>query len=106
MTVAPAQQALYDCRDAFAATVEALAEEDERVVVVCNDSVGSSKLGGFQQRFPTRLVNVGIETTRAAMSSAASSAAASSARETIVPFAITVTSLPSASRVALPSSKW
>ena len=60
MTVAPAQQALYDCRDAFAATVEALAEEDERVVVVCNDSVGSSKLGGFQKRFPARLVNVGI----------------------------------------------
>ena len=51
---------LHDCRDAFAATLEALAETDERVVVVCNDSIGSSKLFGFQQRFPQRLVNVGI----------------------------------------------
>jgi transketolase len=51
---------LFDCRDAFAATVEDLAESDERVVVVCNDSVGSSKLDGFQRRFGERLVNVGI----------------------------------------------
>lgn len=56
--VAPA--ALHDCRDAFAATVEALAQEDARVLVVCNDSVGSSKLDGFRERFPERLVNVGI----------------------------------------------
>ncbi|WP_105429565.1 MULTISPECIES: transketolase family protein [Neorhizobium] len=51
---------LYDCRDAFAATLERLAAEDETVVAVCNDSVGSSKLGGFKSRFPERLVNVGI----------------------------------------------
>ncbi|MCQ1852863.1 transketolase family protein [Neorhizobium galegae] len=51
---------LYDCRDAFAATLERLAAEDETVVAVCNDSVGSSKLGGFKSRFPARLVNVGI----------------------------------------------
>ncbi|MDX2023723.1 MAG: transketolase C-terminal domain-containing protein [Deltaproteobacteria bacterium] len=51
---------LFDCRDAFAATLEALAEQDPRVVVVCNDSVGSSKLSGFKQRFADRLVNVGI----------------------------------------------
>lgn len=51
---------LYDCRDAFASTVEALAAEDERVVVVCGDSVGSSKLVRFKERFPTRLINVGI----------------------------------------------
>jgi Transketolase, C-terminal subunit len=51
---------LYDCRDAFVATIESLAQEDERVIVVCNDSIGSSKLGGFQQKFPHRLVNVGI----------------------------------------------
>jgi transketolase len=51
---------LFDCRDAFATTVEALAEDDESVVVVCNDSVSSSKLGGFQRRFADRLVNVGI----------------------------------------------
>ena len=54
------EPALYDCRDAFAAALEALAHEDERIVVVCNDSVASSKLGGFQRSFPRRLVNVGI----------------------------------------------
>ena len=52
--------ALRDCRDAFAAELLRLAEEDERVVAVCNDSVGSSKLGDFQRRWPKRLVNVGI----------------------------------------------
>jgi transketolase len=51
---------LYDCRDAFARTLEDLGGLDEQVVVVCNDSVASSKLGGFQRRFPDRLVNVGI----------------------------------------------
>ncbi|MFM2356971.1 MAG: hypothetical protein RLZZ528_2707 [Pseudomonadota bacterium] len=51
---------LHDCRDAFAAVLERLGSEDPRVVAVCNDSVGSSKLGGFKARFPERLVNVGI----------------------------------------------
>jgi transketolase len=51
---------LHDCRDAFAETLVELAEADPTVVAVCNDSVGSSKLGGFQQRWPERLVNVGI----------------------------------------------
>ena len=51
---------LHDCRDAFAATLERLAIEDGRIVAVCNDSVGSSKLGGFKAKFPARLVNVGI----------------------------------------------
>jgi transketolase len=50
----------HDCRDAFARTLEALAAEDPRIVAVCNDSVGSSKLGGFQKKFPDRLINVGI----------------------------------------------
>lgn len=53
-------QKLYDCRDAFAQTLENLAARDETVVAVCNDSVGSSKLGGFKSKFPGRLVNVGI----------------------------------------------
>jgi len=53
-------EGLYDCRDAFSKTLEALAEADERVVAVVNDSVGSSKLGGFKKRWPDRLVNVGI----------------------------------------------
>lgn len=52
--------ALFDCRDAFASTLEDLARADPRVVAVCNDSVGSSKLVRFQQLFPERLINVGI----------------------------------------------
>lgn len=51
---------LHDCRDAFAETLERLAAGREEIVAVCNDSVGSSKLGGFKARFPERLVNVGI----------------------------------------------
>jgi transketolase len=49
-----------DCRVAFARTLEALAEQDQRVVAVVNDSVGSTHLGKFQKLFPRRLVNVGI----------------------------------------------
>ena len=49
-----------DCRDAFAAALEALARSDMRIVAVCNDSVSSSKLGRFAKEFPDRLVNVGI----------------------------------------------
>ncbi|TMV86017.1 transketolase family protein [Thioclava sp. BHET1] len=51
---------LHDCRDAFAETLEQLATGNDRIVAVCNDSVGSSKLGGFKAKFPDRLVNVGI----------------------------------------------
>jgi transketolase len=53
-------EGLYDCRDVWAATIEALAAEDDRIVAVVNDSVGSSKLGGFQKKFPDRTINVGI----------------------------------------------
>jgi transketolase len=51
---------MFDCRDAYVAALEELAADDERIVAVCNDSVGSSKLGKFRDRFPDRLVNVGI----------------------------------------------
>ncbi len=51
---------LFDCRKAFAATLEELAAEDARVVAVCNDSVGSSNLSAFAKKYPDRLVNVGI----------------------------------------------
>jgi transketolase len=37
-----------------------LADEDPRIVAVANDSVGSSKLGPFAERFGDRLINVGI----------------------------------------------
>ena len=50
----------FDCRVAFAETLIELAKADERIVAVCNDSVGSSNLVGFQKLFPDRLVNVGI----------------------------------------------
>lgn len=53
-------EGLFDCREAWVTTLEALAAADDRIVVVVNDSVGSSKLGGFQKKFPERLVNVGI----------------------------------------------
>lgn len=51
---------LHDCRDAFVSVLERLAAENPKVVAVCNDSVGSSKLGGFRSKWPERLVNVGI----------------------------------------------
>ena len=50
----------FDCRVAFAETLIELARSDERIIAVCNDSVGSSNLGGFQKAFPERLINVGI----------------------------------------------
>lgn len=52
--------AMHDCRKAFAETLIDLARADERVVAVCNDSVGSSNLGSFRDEFPDRLINVGI----------------------------------------------
>ncbi len=51
---------MFDCRDAYVRTVEELAANDDRIVAVVNDSVGSSKLGKFRDRFPARLINVGI----------------------------------------------
>ncbi|WP_035856682.1 transketolase family protein [Cryptosporangium arvum] len=50
----------FDCRQDFADELIKLAEADERIVAVCNDSVGSSNLVGFRDRFPERLINVGI----------------------------------------------
>lgn len=61
MAASAAQREGYaDCRDAWARTLEGLAQKDSRIVAVVNDSVGSSKLGGFQKKFPDRLINVGI----------------------------------------------
>jgi transketolase len=60
MTALSPAPKLHDCRDAFVAVLERLGAENPRVVAVCNDSVGSSKLAGFRSRFPDRLVNVGI----------------------------------------------
>ena len=51
---------LYDCREAFATTLVEIAESDPGIVVVANDSVGSSNLGQYRKRFSDRLINVGI----------------------------------------------
>jgi transketolase len=57
---APAPTGFKDCRNAWAATLEALAADDPRIVTVVNDSIGSSKLNDFARKFPDRTVNVGI----------------------------------------------
>ena len=59
-STAPQKSGLFDCRDAYVAALEDLAAVDGRIVAVVNDSVGSSKLGGFRDKFPERLINVGI----------------------------------------------
>ncbi len=51
---------MFDCRDGFSTTLVELARANDKVVAICNDSVGSSKLNAFQKEFPTRLINVGI----------------------------------------------
>lgn len=51
---------LYDCRDAFAETLLDLVREDPRVIVVVNDSVGSTKVSIVRKAFPDRVINVGI----------------------------------------------
>ncbi len=50
----------HDCRKDFADELIRLARADERIVAVCNDSVGSSNLVAFCEEFPDRLINVGI----------------------------------------------
>jgi len=51
---------MHDCRDAFVGALEALSAANNDIVAVVNDSVGSSKLTGFRDKFPERLINVGI----------------------------------------------
>ncbi|MFJ8791539.1 transketolase family protein [Streptomyces sp. NPDC102462] len=60
MTALGAPALTYDCRADFADELIALARADERIVAVCNDSVGSSNLVAFREEFPDRLINVGI----------------------------------------------
>jgi transketolase len=60
MTQTAVKTPTFDCRKAFADELIALARADERIVAVCNDSVGSSNLVGFRDEFPDRLINVGI----------------------------------------------
>ncbi|SEE67375.1 transketolase family protein [Ruania alba] len=60
MTAVDVAAPVHDNRKAFAEELMALAAADPRVVAVCNDSVGSSNLVEFRERFPDRLINVGI----------------------------------------------
>ena len=50
----------FDCRQAFADELAAMARADARIVAVCNDSVGSSTLVAFRKEFPGRVNNGGI----------------------------------------------
>lgn len=51
---------LHDCRNTFVGVLEEIAADNTDIVAVVNDSVGSSKLGDFRDKFPERLINVGI----------------------------------------------
>jgi transketolase len=51
---------LYDCRDAYSKALEEMAEADPRVCALVSDSVSSTKLNSFSEKFPNRFVNVGI----------------------------------------------
>jgi transketolase len=51
---------LFDCRDAYVDTLIDLVNTDPRVVAVCNDSVGSTKISKLMSVLPDRVVNVGI----------------------------------------------
>ncbi|HYO18997.1 MAG TPA: transketolase C-terminal domain-containing protein [Dermatophilaceae bacterium] len=51
----------YDPRRTFGAAVTLEAELDERIVVLSADSGGSSGLGAFQERFPDRYLEFGIQ---------------------------------------------
>lgn len=55
-----AKPELFDCRDAYMSALEEMAEADERVCAVANDSLSSAKLKNFKAKFPDRFVNVGI----------------------------------------------
>jgi transketolase len=54
------KQQLFDCRDAYSKTLEAMAAADSRVCVVINDSLSSAMAKDFKSKYPSRFVNVGI----------------------------------------------
>lgn len=51
---------LKSMRDGFGEGLVQAAQEDEKVVVVCADLVKSIKISDFAQKFPDRLVEVGV----------------------------------------------
>jgi len=48
------------CRKAFTSTLEAIAEFDEKIFMVCTDSRGSVTAADFAVKFPDRFIEVGI----------------------------------------------
>lgn len=60
LSESPEKRKVFDCRDAYSSTLEAMAESDKRVCAVINDSLSSAKLKSFKNKFPDRFVNVGI----------------------------------------------
>ena len=55
--------AAFDCRVDFAEELAAMAREDDRIVAVCNDSVGSSNLTRFGDEFVRKKVPVAKDDT-------------------------------------------
>ena len=55
VTRRPRRPRPFDCRVDFADELAILARDDDRIVAVCNDSVGSSNLVKFREEFPDRL---------------------------------------------------
>jgi len=49
-----------DLRDAMVRALIAFAEDGGDLLVLCSDSTSSARIGPFQERFPDRLVDVGI----------------------------------------------
>ena len=47
-------------RDAYGKTLVELGHEDPRVVVLCADLAGSTKVAGFGEAFPERFFNMGV----------------------------------------------
>jgi transketolase len=58
--VSSKQLGLFDCREAYAKTLEEMAATDKRICAVINDSLSSAKLKHFKALYPERFVNVGI----------------------------------------------
>lgn len=51
---------VYDCSQAFSASLLALGAQDERFCIVINDSGETHHATAFQESFPERMVDVGI----------------------------------------------
>lgn len=53
-------EALHDCAETFSATLLSLAGSDPRLCIVINDSADTHYATAFQDRYPDRMIDVGI----------------------------------------------